>query len=293
MPKHFNLNEAKDFIDSFKWTEEFQSYHHGCLTRYLTTLDRLFGMPRNTKVLEIGGAPYGMTVMMLKYLFDNIETVSFGGKDKEASDMAREESIVFESATAGRFSFTEKYFNIESDRWPYRDESFDLIVSCEIFEHLALDPMYAMSEANRVLRPGGRMLMTVPNVLSLRNVMAIISGGQPSIFPFYRPMSVNWRHNREWTPAELEALFYAAGFDLESIETINVYPWNQETYSTALGVSASGCLRLAGNRVAERGEIIIGTARKNCPVRTRYPTQCDLYYRVDVAQLTAKDEMAR
>ena len=45
---------------------------------------------------------------------------------------------------------------------PYADDSFDIVWSSEVIEHL-IDPVTAASEMRRVLRPGGTMVLTTPN----------------------------------------------------------------------------------------------------------------------------------
>ncbi|MGB8510835.1 MAG: methyltransferase domain-containing protein, partial [Pyrinomonadaceae bacterium] len=42
--------------------------------------------------------------------------------------------------------------------------SFDTVISCETVEHVP-DPRHAITELARVLRPGGRLLLTTPNYL--------------------------------------------------------------------------------------------------------------------------------
>lgn len=44
----------------------------------------------------------------------------------------------------------------------YEDESFDVVICAEVLEHL-YDPLLAVEEAFRVLKPGGRYLITVPH----------------------------------------------------------------------------------------------------------------------------------
>lgn len=46
----------------------------------------------------------------------------------------------------------------------HRDATFDTVISCETIEHV-LFPKLALSELARVLRPGGRLLLTTPNYL--------------------------------------------------------------------------------------------------------------------------------
>jgi 2-polyprenyl-3-methyl-5-hydroxy-6-metoxy-1,4-benzoquinol methylase len=48
----------------------------------------------------------------------------------------------------------------------HADASFDTVVSCETVEHVP-DPRRALRELARVLRPGGRLLLTTPNYLGM------------------------------------------------------------------------------------------------------------------------------
>jgi SAM-dependent methyltransferase len=46
----------------------------------------------------------------------------------------------------------------------HRAKSFDTVISCETIEHVP-SPRYAVAELARVLKPGGRLLLTTPNYL--------------------------------------------------------------------------------------------------------------------------------
>jgi SAM-dependent methyltransferase len=61
---------------------------------------------------------------------------------------------------------------------PYPDESFDLIFSDNVFEHLD-KPELVLQEAARVLKPGGRLLFKTPN---RRHYMPMISRMTPHRF---------------------------------------------------------------------------------------------------------------
>jgi len=49
---------------------------------------------------------------------------------------------------------------------PLADASFDVVVCTEVLEHVA-EPAVVLAELRRVLRPGGRLLVTVPFVIEL------------------------------------------------------------------------------------------------------------------------------
>src|SRR5436190_4455510 len=55
--------------------------------------------------------------------------------------------------------------NLDS-RLPYDDDSFDVVVCVEGLEHIA-NPSNAVSEFARLLRPGGRLVISVPNIMNI------------------------------------------------------------------------------------------------------------------------------
>jgi len=61
---------------------------------------------------------------------------------------------------------------------PFKNESFDLIFSCECLEHVP-DPKKALSEMFRLLRPNGRLILTTENYsngMLIYWLMALIKG---------------------------------------------------------------------------------------------------------------------
>ncbi len=49
---------------------------------------------------------------------------------------------------------------------PYQDNSFDTVVSTQVLEHVS-EPKFYLSEAARVLRPGGNLILTCPGTYML------------------------------------------------------------------------------------------------------------------------------
>jgi 2-polyprenyl-3-methyl-5-hydroxy-6-metoxy-1,4-benzoquinol methylase len=57
-----------------------------------------------------------------------------------------------------------KWLQADIEQLPFDDSAFDTVISCETIEHVP-DPSKAISELARVLRPGGRLVLTTPNYL--------------------------------------------------------------------------------------------------------------------------------
>jgi len=58
---------------------------------------------------------------------------------------------------------------------PFPDETFDLLLFTEVIEHLTY-PQIMMAELARVLKPGGALIITTPNICSLGNRLATLLG---------------------------------------------------------------------------------------------------------------------
>jgi SAM-dependent methyltransferase len=94
--------------------------------------------------------------------------------------------------------------DLERDRLEFPDDSFDLTVSFEVMEHL-LDPSVYLSELIRVTRPGGTLLFSVPNVVSLISRARMILGVLPPA------ISNDPTHVRHYRKADVASLFARFG----------------------------------------------------------------------------------
>ncbi|MDA8431755.1 MAG: class I SAM-dependent methyltransferase [Nitrospiraceae bacterium] len=61
--------------------------------------------------------------------------------------------------------------DIEREKLPFTDNSFDAIFFNELFEHLRINPIFTLSEVLRVMRPGGSLMLSSPNLRSLEGIL--------------------------------------------------------------------------------------------------------------------------
>jgi SAM-dependent methyltransferase len=108
-------------------------------------------------------------------------------------------------------------WDLEATPYPLEDDSFDVVIMTEVFEHLRDYPVRSLEEARRVLRPGGRLYFTTPNAAYILNRLQLLRGRSVAT-----PLQ-DWigglphaRHAREYTFDEVRHLMSAAGFTVRT-----------------------------------------------------------------------------
>ena len=80
-----------------------------------------------------------------------------------------------------------------------------------------------------MLRAGGKVLFSTPNVCNLSNVIALMKGSNV-FWPTEIFFGSTDRHNREFTPAEVKKLFLEGGFKIHEFFGINDHAnWRTNT----------------------------------------------------------------
>ncbi|MET8824846.1 class I SAM-dependent methyltransferase [Streptomyces sp. NPDC004610] len=102
---------------------------------------------------------------------------------------------------------------------PLRTGCADAVLFSEVIEHL-VDPDAALDEIRRVLRPGGHLMLSTPNLAAWYNRGLLLAGVQPvfsevSLRAIHgRPGSEVVGHLRLYTARALRAFVAASGFEV-------------------------------------------------------------------------------
>jgi len=108
---------------------------------------------------------------------------------------------------------------VEDGRLPFPDAHFDVAIAVELLEHIeGHEGLFA--EARRVLRPGGLLLMTTPNILSLKSRVQFLLTGYPYSFPSLDPAELD-PVAQHITPFSLDRYRWRlaqSGFDVETVD---------------------------------------------------------------------------
>ena len=105
---------------------------------------------------------------------------------------------------------------------PYKDSEFDVVFAGEVIEHLA-DTDTFIREIKRVLKGGGRLVLTTPNVASLARRVMLLFGINPYFeASFTFPGAGIAGHLRYFTPSLLKNYLTSFGFNLEILGTDSV-----------------------------------------------------------------------
>lgn len=112
-------------------------------------------------------------------------------------------------AMARAVGFQAVVHDIETKPLPYADGTFDIIFSGETIEH-QVDTDWMLSELNRVLKPGGTLVLTFPNIRTVLSLGMMLLDMPPMYAARYRAP-----HFRDFTVRTMKTALQNHGFKLE------------------------------------------------------------------------------
>lgn len=174
---------------------------------------------KKLRILDLGAFPGTWLRILQEYLLD-YETELFGAglcvPEEFAKTMKEKFGINIFSINLDPTNAQLKNKNYPC-QLPFENESFDFISSLEIIEHLT-SPVHMLKEALRVLKPGGKILITTPNVTRIGSILKLLTGKtnyDRLAPPDYFNEEDEWRpHVYEYTMQELINLLKNSGFNV-------------------------------------------------------------------------------
>lgn len=160
------------------------------------------------KVLEIG-AFFGVVCMALASL----------GYSVTAADIPEYIELPEQIERYRKFGIQTKGVRLEEFVLPFADEQFDIVIMCEVLEHLNFNPLPLLKEINRIGRPASIFYVSMPNAGSVYNRLAVLRGNASGvqISEFFEQLDpsnslVANGHWREYTMAETRRLLEPLGY---------------------------------------------------------------------------------
>lgn len=178
---------------------------HGARFAYILNYAQKFCPDAQSAVLDFGRS--GLTETLSTY-YKDLTTIGFPlesdtGGHRETTPLDHIPHILCDLTKAEELSL-----------WPQSEKKFDLIVFCEVVEHVPVAPEYQILLLSSLLKKGGQLLISTPNAVNWYNRLKMLLGRNP--FEKIRFNLSNPGHFREYTTKEIAA--WAAATDLTLLD---------------------------------------------------------------------------
>jgi SAM-dependent methyltransferase len=190
-----------------RWYRKFSTVQAERLAVDLDIVDRF--VDGGSAILEVGAAPFILTLALAREGFE-VTAVDL--------DPSRFERAISEHG------LQVAKCDIETEALPFPDASFDTVILNEVFEHLRINPVFTLREVRRVLRGGGTLLLSTPNLRSLNGLWNLLVHSRTyaladNVYDEYSKLERlgHMGHVREYAPGDVKTLLTKIGFDVETL----------------------------------------------------------------------------
>jgi SAM-dependent methyltransferase len=164
---------------------------------------------QDAEILEIGSVPLVLTAALLRSDYRIT-----------GCDIAPERY----AAKINQLGIKVVKCDIEKEMLPFEGGTFDALIFNELFEHLRINPIFTLSEALRVLKPGGILILSTPNLRSLGGIKNFLLQNRSyscegDIYSQYQKLDKigHMGHVREYTTREVIDFLEKVGFGVSKV----------------------------------------------------------------------------
>ena len=190
-----------------EWFSSYCKEHRKRLAADLYLVER--HVAPGARVLEVGAIPLVMTAALTALEYE-----------VSAVDLKPER---FAKAIAS-LGLDVARCDVETEAVPFAEETFDVVLFNELFEHLRINPVFTLREVRRVLKPGGVLLLSTPNLRSFRGLRNLLLRNQghavsAGVYRQYEKLETlgHMGHVREYTTREVSDFLDQVGFRVDKI----------------------------------------------------------------------------
>ena len=211
------------YLLSFRWPYRNEAVHkvlvEGGLPLWRQILRFVPNPAERGKALELGSPPFHITLLLQRFRNYDLSLTGFASDGRAVIEQDLDSPEYGE-----HYHFACTCFDAEKERFPYDDNTFDLVTWCEVIEHLTENPVHTLAEIHRVLKPGGSLVLSTPNASRADSIVNFLLGR--NIYDPYHlgaPLKGS-RHSREYTLPELKDLLGGCGYRIDRAQDIDIYP---------------------------------------------------------------------
>jgi 2-polyprenyl-3-methyl-5-hydroxy-6-metoxy-1,4-benzoquinol methylase len=171
---------------------------------------------RNAAIYEVGGPRIAKVRKVFSAIEGRIKVLDVGCADgsilapfaqrHDLHGVDISEALVSKASRAGLRALVH---DLETKALPYPDQSFDAVFNGENIEH-CVNTDWMLSEINRVLKPGGTLVLTFPNIRTALSLMMMLLDLPPMYAARYRSP-----HYRDFTLRTMKIALRNNGFSIQ------------------------------------------------------------------------------
>lgn len=189
------------------WANQYALCHIDHYKDIIRNLRSIYSLKKFERLLDVGGVPGHIAAIVRQIGFD-IDVVDI--KPERAKGLFHSMDIAYYRV------------DVESEHLPFSDNTYDLVLFSEVLEHLRNNPLSALVEIRRVLKPGGICLLSTPQITPLMRWRFLLGYDyQDDIIGEYAKLDTigHMGHIRLYSKTEVERVLKYLNFNIVQMDS--------------------------------------------------------------------------